>query len=436
MFPHATFVAASAVEKPDYSPVDVSSKRFWSLTSEQRDAAFALLRRDDPVSWQRPVQDAVAPDPRDPGYWAVVTHADIVTVSRDHQTYISGQGVQFDLLPSATLEMSQSFLAMDPPRHQQLRGLVSVAFTPRQIQRLEGHIRTAAREIVDGFAHETGEIDFVDRCAKVLPIRLFADMFGIPEPLREPVRQAAADLVAWADPRTLAGRDPAQLLLESCTILHEIATELINHRRSRPGDDLLTNLIHGQVDGRGLDDAEIRSFFVLMSVAGTDTTQHTVSFAVRALSEFPDQRRWLRADFDGRFTTAVEEIIRFASPVMTFRRTAIRQTELGGKKIIPGDKVVMFYPSGNRDATVFHRPERLDLSRAPNPHVGFGGGGVHFCLGHQLAKTTIRELLRQLLDRIPDFETGEPELLGTNFMRGVKRLPFRFTPPASRGEPA
>lgn len=435
MLPDTTFVAASPDHKPDHSPIDVSSKSFWSLTSEQRDAAFALLRRDDPVSWQRPVQDAVAPDPHDPGYWAVVSHADIVTVSRDHQTYISGQGVQFDLLPPAALEMSQSFLAMDPPRHQRLRKLVSSAFTPRQVRSLDARITTAARQIVDGFAHQGGEIDFVDQCAALLPISLFADMFGIPAPLREQVRKAAADLLAWADPETLAGRSPSQLLLESTAALHEIATELINDRRARPTDDLLTNLVHGQVDGRRLDDAEIRSFFVLMSVAGTDTTQHTLSFAAHALSEFPDQCSWLRGDFDGRIDTAVEEIIRYASPVMTFRRTATRPTELGGKKIIPGDKVVMFYPSGNRDAAVFHRPERLDLSRDPNPHVGFGGGGVHFCLGHQLARTTIRELLRALLDRIPSFETGEPELLGTNFMRGIKRLPFRFEARASSGTP-
>jgi cytochrome P450 len=406
----------------------VSSKAFWAQTSEQRDKTFARLREEDRVSWQRPVQDAVTPDPNDPGYWAVVKHADIVTVSRDVKTYISGQGVMFDLLSPYALELSQSFLALDAPRHDHLRRLVSSAFTPRQIKRIDDQIAVAAKEIVDSFSHESGDIEFVERCAKVLPTRMFGDMFGVPEELRELTRKSAGDAVAWADPEALGDRSPNEVQIEACTSLHGVAKELIDARRATPTDDLLSNLVQAEIDGERLTDFEIGSFFVLLAVAGTDTTKHVSAFTVKAMTEFPDQRDWLRADFDGRIKTSIEEFIRYASPVMTFRRTAVAETELGGKKIIPGDKVVLFYPSGNYDAEVFADPDRFDLSRDPNPHVGFGGGGPHFCLGNQLAKSMLRSLFFELLTRIPDFEAGEPELLVSNFMRGVKRMKFHFTP--------
>jgi cytochrome P450 len=422
------FIPASAEGKPEHSEIDISSKDFWNQTSEEREHRFKLLRETDPVSWQRPVEDAVTPDPDDPGYWALVKHEHIVKVSRDNDTFISGQGVLFDLLPEIFLQMTQSFLAMDNPKHDKLRKLVSAAFTPKQVRRLEEQIATAAREVVDSFASESGDIDFVERCGERLPERIFCDMFGIPEHMRTRTVKAAGDIVAWADPEYLAGRPADEVQVEAAATLHEIAEELIALRREEPGEDLMTALLDAEVDGEQLDDFDIGAFLVLMSVAGTDTTKHTSAFTVRAMTHHPEQREWLMADYDGRIDTAVEEFVRYASPVMTFRRTAVRETELGGKTILPGDKVVMFYPSGNQDADVFTEPERFELSRKPNPHVGFGGGGAHFCLGNQLAKSALRALFRELLTRIPDFEAGEPELLGTNFMRGVKRLPFRFTP--------
>ena len=423
------FIPATSEAKPEHSPIDVSSKAFWAQTSEQRDERFARLRAEDPVSWQRPVEDAVAPDPNDPGYWAVTRHADIVKVSRDAKSFISGQGVLFDLLPPEFLEMSQSFLAMDAPRHDHLRKLVSSAFTPKRIQRIDEQIKVAAREVVDSFAADpSGEIEFVERCAEPLPVRLFCDMFGVPEEVRAQTAKSAGDVVSWADPERLGDRSPAEVTLEACQILHGIAGELTAERRKNPADDLFTSLVQAEVDGERLTDHDIGAFFTLLSVAGTDTTKHTSAFTVKAMTEFPDQRDWLRADFDGRIKTALEEFVRFASPVMTFRRTAVVETELAGKKILPGDKVVLFYPSGNRDEDVFDEPERFDLSRDPNPHVGFGGGGLHFCLGNQLAKGALRALFSELLSRVPDFQAGEPDLLGTNFMRGVKRLPFTFTP--------
>lgn len=416
---------------PLYSRLDISSKAFWALTSDQRELTFAQLRADDPVSWQRPVEDAVSPDPNDPGYWAVVRHADIRKVSRDNHTFVSGHGVQFDLLPPSVLEMSQSFLALDDPRHGELRNLVASTFTPRQVARIDKQIRDAAVDIVGTFAHETSEIDFVERCGTVFPARLFCDMFGVPAALRESVQRASGELMAWADPDALAGRSPAQLQAAACATLHEIALDLAKERRRHPAHDLFDGLVRTEVDGRRLTDAEIGSIFVLMAVAGTDTTKHTAALTVSALCAFPDQRAWLSADFGNRIGTAVEEFIRYASPVMTFRRTAVTDTTLGNKEIRAGEKVVMFYPSGNRDSHVFVNPDRFYLARDPNPHVGFGGGGVHFCLGSHFAKSMLRELFRELLGHTPNFEAGEPVMLGTNFMRGVKRLPFLPRPGAN-----
>ncbi len=423
-------IPATAERKPEHYPVDISTKAFWNQTSEEREKTFAVLRREQPVSWQRPVDDAVTPDPDDPGYWAVVKHADIVRVSRDNDTFISGQGVLFDLLPPIFLELTQSFLAMDNPKHDQLRKLVASAFTPKQVKLIDEKITTAAREIVDSFASDpSGEIEFVETCAEQLPTRIFCDIMGIPEHLRLPTVKNAADIVAWADPETLGDRQADEVQVEAATNLHDIAGELIELKRAEPSDDLITALISAEVDGRKLDDFEIGSFFVLMAVAGTDTTKHTSSLTVRAMTHFPEQKRWLMEDFDGRIGNAIEEFIRYASPVMTFRRTAVKETELGGHTVIPGDKVVLFYPSGCMDPDVFENPEEFDLARSnARDHVGFGGGGVHFCLGNQLAKSMLKALFRELLTRIPEFEAGEPELLGTNFMRGVKRMPFRFTP--------
>jgi cytochrome P450 len=417
-------------ERPEYSEIDISSKAFWDGTSEEREKTFAQLREREPISWQRPIENPVVPNPDDPGYWAVVRHADITHVSRNPDLFVSGRGVLFDDLPAEFLEMTQSFLAMDPPRHAVLRSLVSKAFTPKQIRRIEDQVKVAAKEVVDGFAGETsGRIELVSRCSKLLPLRMFSSMFGIPGHLQERTAKAAQKIISWADPEHLGDRDPGTVQLEAAQELHGIAEEIAAERRSNPTEDLFTNLVEAEIDGEGLSDHEIGSFFVLLSVAANDTTMNATSLTVKALTDFPDQRAWLIEDFDGRIDTAVEEFVRFASPVMTFRRTAIEDTELGGRKIRAGDKVVMFYASGNRDADVFDEPERFDLSRDPNPHVGFGGGGRHMCLGNQLAKAMLRAILGELLTRVPDIHTvSEPKLLGTNFIRGVKALDVEFSP--------
>ncbi|WP_239154815.1 cytochrome P450 [Amycolatopsis sp. FDAARGOS 1241] len=375
------------------------------------------------MSWHRPVEDALLEDPEDPGYWAVVRHAAIVEVSRRSDVFVSGQGVMFENIPEEMLEASRSFLAMDPPRHTKIRKLVSAAFTPKQVRRIEEQIKANARDIVRELVAAGSGADFVKQCSGRLPIRTLSDMVGIPEADRERVAHAADASVSWADPVYLAGRDPIEMIFEAQMTPHAVAFEMAEHRRAHPDEDLMTNLVQAEVDGERLTDEEIAAFFVLLSVAGNDTTRQTTSHTLKALTDFPEQREWLMADFEGRIGSAVEEFVRWGSPVMTFRRTAVTGFELGGQRISTGDKVVMFYASGNFDADVFAEPSRFDVSRSPNPHVAFGGGGTHFCLGNQVAKTQLRVLFGELLHALPGITAGEPDYLAGNFVHAVRAMP-------------
>lgn len=407
--------------------LDLGSLDFWRRPAEVRDEAFAALRREAPVSHHPPPQGILGLAERDErGYWAVVTYDDVRAISRDPATSCSGEGVQFADAPPELLEASQSFLAMDAPRHTKLRGLVSSAFTPRQVARIEAGIRANARRIVHAAA-PTGGGDFVELIAKRLPLVTISDMIGVPDADRERVVEAADTLVMASDPEVFGDRDPVQVLGEALWTLHEFASGLAADREREPADDLMTALVQAEVEGASLTHAEIAAFFVLLSVAGNDTTRHTTSHAMRALTANPAQRDLLRADLDGRMPTAVEEFVRWASPVLTFRRTPTRDVELRGERIAAGEKVVLFYHSANRDDRAFTDPWRFDVTREPNHHVGFGGGGPHYCLGASLARSQLRALFGELLRRLPDIEVGEPELVRSNFIHGVKRMPCSFT---------
>ncbi|CDO05912.1 cytochrome P450 [Mycolicibacterium cosmeticum] len=418
-------ITPPAADRP-YDPIDLSSRAFWATTAADREASFAQLRAHRPVSWHPPVEDALMEDPNDKGFWAVTRHADIVTVSRDSDTFLSGKGVLFETVPEELLEASQSFLAMDAPRHTLIRKVVHSAFTPRQVARIESSIKHNAKVIVEELAAAGSGVDFVTYCAKQLPVRTLSDMVGIPESERDRVANAADALVSWADPVYLAGRNPLEVLLENQMYLHQVAGALAAERRANPGNDLISALVHAEVDGDRLTDFEVSAFFVLLAVAGNDTTRQTASHAIKALTDFPQQRAWLLDDFDDRIGTAVEEFVRWASPVMTFRRTAAADVELGGQRIAAGEKVVMFYASGNWDAEVFDRPEALDLGRKPNQHLGFGGGGRHFCLGAHVARTQLRALFAELLTQLPDIAAGEPTYLAGNFVHAIRAMPCSF----------
>jgi cytochrome P450 len=409
-----------------HDPINLSSRAFWSTTAADREKAFAVLRAERPVSWHPPVEDALMHDPEDPGYWAVTRHADIVAISRDSETFLSGKGVLFENIPEELLEASQSFLAMDAPRHTLLRKVVHAAFTPRQVRRIEESIKSNAHDIVAELREAGSGADFVEHCAKELPIRTLSDMVGIPASERAKVAEAADAAVSWGDELYLDGRNPLEVLMGAQMYMHQVAFALAADRRENPGDDLISSLVQAEVDGDRLTDAEVAAFFVLLSVAGNDTTRQTMSHAVKALTDFNDQRAWLDADYDDRIGGAIEEFVRWASPVMTFRRTAAVDCEVGGQSIQAGEKVVMFYSSGNYDTDAFDAPERLDLSRKPNPHIGFGGGGRHFCLGAHVARAQLRAIFSELFTQLPTIQAGEPVFVPGNFIHGIRSMPVTF----------
>jgi len=302
-------------------------------------------------------------------------------------------------------------------------------FTPRRVAKIEEQIRAQARGIVDTIA-PLGEIDFVEQVSARLPVWTISEMIGIEEADRDRVAAAANAMVSWNDAEFVGDGDAMGVLLDALMTLHTTAFGLVEARRAEPRDDLITALVQAEIDGEQLTEEEIASFFVLLCVAGNDTTRQTSTHAILALQEFPDQKAALLADFDGRIGTAVEEFVRWASPVMTFRRTARVDVTIGDQHIRAGEKVALFYRSGNFDETAFEAPERFDVTRSPNPHVGFGGGGPHFCLGSHLARMQLSALFGELLTRLPDLTVGEPEYLAGNFINGIKRLPARFTPMA------
>ncbi|MFK4265328.1 cytochrome P450 [Streptomyces milbemycinicus] len=412
-----------------YDSVDLSSLAFWSQTAEERERSFAVLRAERPVSWHRPVEGRLLPDPDDAGFWAVVRHEDIMTVSRHTDVFASSAGVLFENIPEDLVEGSQSLLAMDPPRHTKIRRLVSGAFTPRHIHRMQQQISAHARRIVRELAHRPdGRADFMRDCASLLPMRVISDVMGIPREWQDTVAATVSRSISGTDGEGDSRQSPLELLVEGHRRLRGMALDLAGLRRRRPAQDLMTVLVRAEVDGDRLTDADIADFFLLLCLAGNDSTTQTIGHGLRLLTDLPEQRAWLRADLDGRIGSAVEEILRYATPVPTFRRTAVAPTQLGDRHISAGDKVVMFYTSGNRDAAVFREPGCFDLTRDPNPHLSFGGGGAHYCLAAQLARAQLRILFRELLRVLPDIEAGEPEFLTGTSIHGMTRLPCHFTP--------
>ena len=413
----------TVVARP-YDEVSISKLSFWAATAEAREASFRILRDERPVSWHPPMEGSLMAPEHD-GFWAVTRHEDIVRVSREPKVYSSAYGVMLEEVPEDILDAAQSFLGMDDPRHNRLRRLVSLAFSPRQIARIERQIHAQAADLVDELL-EQGECDFVAQVSRRLPMWTIFEMMGVPPDQRDTTARNADGMVSWADEEVAAGREPGEVLADSLVALLATGLELVDQRRARPTDDLMTALVQAEVEGERLTDEEIGAFFVLLSVAGNDTTRNTISLGAKALSDNPDQKQLLLDDFAARIPGAVEEFIRWATPVMTFRRTALEDVELGGRAIAAGEWVVMLYPSGNRDERVFSEPGRFDITRDPNPHVGFGGGGPHFCMGANLARVQLHAVFEQLLHRAPDLELGDPVFLVGNFVRGVKSMPARI----------
>lgn len=415
-------IEATSSTRPDFDPVNISLEAFWAQSFDEREAAFKILRDERPLSWHRPMEGSMM-EPEIDGVWVVTRHEDVCYVSKNPELFCSGQGITFESVPDEMLDATQSFLGMDGEKHASLRKLVSSVFTPRQVKKIQGQIEHQAKTIVDDLL-KTKEGDFVDQVSKRLPMWTIYDMLGLPEDEREEAAHLADGMVSWADPEVAAGREPGEVLTDSLVGLLNIGIGLAEKRRERPQDDLMSSLVQAEVDGRRLTDDELGPYFVLLSVAGNDTTRTTTTFTTLALQQFPEQKALLVNDFDGHIQVAIDEFVRWATPVMTFRRTATQDTEMHGRQIRQGDWVTMVYSSANRDERVFDNPHTFDIRRKPNPHVGFGGGGPHYCMGTFMAKMQLESMFRELIFRAPNLRVGEPQYLTGNFITAVKSLPY------------
>ncbi|WP_120275420.1 cytochrome P450 [Mycobacterium lehmannii] len=404
----------------EYSAVDITSEEFWSRPFAVRDETFARLRAADGLSWHPPLPSMFGIE--EPGFWALTRRADIAYVSQHPEQFTSAQGVALNPMPAEIQRFASFFLTMDPPQHTVYRRLISSAFTPRNVRLIEEQIHKNAVTIVENLVG-AGEVDFVSACSAQLPMLTIMDMLGVPSADQPAVAYAAEKLFGMSDEEYVTEDERAADPVAQIALLSNTGVELAKFRRTHPGDDLMTSIVNAEVDGHRLTDEEIGAFLILLASAGNDTTKQATTHAMMALVDNPDQRGWLMADFDGRIGLAVEEFVRWSSPVLQFARFVTEDTEINGQPVSEGDKVALFYCSANRDEAAFTDPAAFDLSRSPNPHLGFGGGGPHFCLGSQLAKAELRNLFRELLTRLTTIEFGEPDLLYSSFVHGVKRLP-------------
>jgi len=407
--------------------IDLSVTEFWGLPLPDRAAAFALLRaQQQPPFFAEP--EAPFAD-QGPGYYALVRYADVAEASRHADVFCSGKGAtSIPDLPAEFNEYFGSMINTDDPRHARLRRIVSRAFSPRLIAKFEDDVRRVAASVVDDLL-TVGPCDFVANVAAKLPLKIICDMMGIPADQFDMVLVNSNIILSGADPEFLSeDMDQAVLqLLGAGQALADLVTGLAAERAQAPREDLVSALVTANIDGEQLTSAELASFFILLVVAGNETTRTALSHALMLFTEFPEQRALLLADLDTRLEGAVEEVVRHASPVIFMRRTVTRDYLMNGQDYREGDKVVLFYYSANRDETVFADPERFDITRSPNPHLGFGGAGPHYCLGAHLARRELRVMLRELLTRVPDLTAGEPDRLLSSFVNGIKRLPCQFT---------
>jgi cytochrome P450 len=404
----------------EYGALDITTRAFWSQPFAVRDETFAQLRAADGLTWHPPLPSLFPME--EAGFWALTRRADIVYASQHCELFTSRQGVALDPMPAEVQRIATFFLMMDPPEHTVYRRLISAAFTPRNIRRIEEQIRHNAVSVVDDLIG-AGDVDFVTACSARLPMMTISDMLGVAPSDREMVARAAEKLFSMSDDEYSTLEERAADTINEMMFLSNCGVELARFRRANPADDLMTSIVNAEVDGHRLTDEEVGAFLILLASAGNDTTKQTTTHAMMALVADPAQRDWLMEDFDGRIGPAVEEFIRWGSPVMQFARFATTDTEIAGAQIKAGDKVGLFYCSANRDESAFEAPHTFDLARAPNPHLGFGGGGAHFCLGNQLARTELRNLFRELLTRLRRVEFGEPSYLLSNFVHGIKHLP-------------
>jgi cholest-4-en-3-one 26-monooxygenase len=380
---------------------------------------FRRLRAEAPVAWH---PDSV----HGGGFWAVTRHADVWRISLDQKTFSSERGSA--MIPpypeERVIPQREIMLNMDPPRHTKYRRLVNMGFSPKILNKAEEHVRTRARSIVDAVAQK-GRCDFVTDVAAELPLQVIVEMLGVPFEDRHRFFEWSNTMVGADDPEYATGQpERGEMAMMQ---LFGYANELAIERKRCPREDLTSLLLQAEVDGERLTESQYDSFVLLLSVAGNETTRNLIAGGMLALIQHPEERARLLAD-RSLLPTAVEEMLRWVSPVMAFRRTAQKDLELHGMTVREGDRVVIWYASANRDETVFPDADRFDVGRFPNDHLGFGIG-PHFCLGAHLARLEIRIMFDELLRRLPDIDLdGSVERLHSGFLNGIKHMPVRFTP--------
>jgi cytochrome P450 len=393
-------------------PIDLLSSR--SFAYGQPHEQFRWLRENDPVHWHA--------EPGGAGFWAVTRYDDVRFVGREPRTFSSRPTIMIPDATSMEVPDHPMMIAADPPEHTRLRRVVARDFVPRAAKLLRPRIEELARTIVDQVAAR-GSCDLVTDVAGLMPSYVIADLLGIPH--ADGVELYALTEAVHAIPGESDGPTGADAVARMFAYAHDVWES----KRDHPTGDIASTIVHGSAGDRPLDELDFQLFFMLLIDAGGDTTRNLVAGGVRALFDHPGEHARLRADVDGLLPTAVEELLRWVSPVVYMRRTALHDTELAGRPIAAGDKVVVYYGSANRDPAAFDDPERFDVARDPNEHIAFGGGGPHFCLGAHVGRIEIHALLRELLTRLPDITPDGPTTwLPSNFISGPKAMPVRFTP--------
>ncbi len=416
--------------------IDLSDMEFWARPWEEREGAFQTLRRERPIAkFSEPeIPEALSyVIPEGDGYYALTRHADISEASRHPEIYRSGQGATSIIdMPEEMLDFFGSMINMDNPRHARLRRIVSAAFNPRMIKSIEDRIDLVANDVIDRVA-PLGGCDFVTEVSSRLPLEIICDMMGIAPADYDTVFSSSNVILSNGDPEYVPeGSDPMVAFMTAAQQLNMLMLDLAKYRKEHPTEDITSALVNTNVDGEALTDTEVASFFILLVVAGNETTRNAISHGLLAMTQHPDQRALWQADPERIAPTGVDEVVRWGSPVIWMRRTVAAETVLGKTELAEGDRVIMYYNSANRDEDVFDDPYTFDVRRDPNPHIGFGAAGPHFCLGAHLARQEIEVMFRRLFERLPDIESvGEPDRLLSPFINGIKHLDCKFTPAAA-----
>jgi methyl-branched lipid omega-hydroxylase len=411
--------ATTWTDRPNLSDLE----HFWTAPITERAAAFAALREREPVPFfPEPPFGLLPPGP---GYWALTRLDDVVEASRTPTIFTSSAGsTNIADMPPEFLEFFGSMINLDDPRHSRLRRIVSRGFTPKRLAALTEEVQRTATQIVDE-ALAMGECDAVRSIAARLPLKIVCDMMGVPASQYDFVFDKTNVILGASDPEYVPDAENIVMaVLQAGNELAELMRELGRAREQTPTDDVTSALVNAQIDGERLSTDELASFFILLVVAGNETTRNAITWGLHLLTENPEQRATWLADIDGVTPGAVEEIVRWASPVIFMRRTLATDAVLGGQAMSAGDKVAMFYWAANRDPAHFVEPDLFDVRRARNSHVGFGGPGPHFCLGAHLARREMSVMFRELLTRAPNVHaTAPPRRLQSMFINGIKDMP-------------